>query len=131
MRSSSRRLALVGRHAPAAALGAARFVDETATAGVDQVYDGGSTASVGGGVAVFDCNDDGRPDLYLAGGSHPAALYRNDSPVGGALRFTRLRDPVTDLASVNGAYPLDIDGDGMVDLAVLRVGGRRPAAWAG
>ena len=25
------------------------------------------------------------PDLYLAGGSNPAALYRNDSPVGGAL----------------------------------------------
>ncbi len=31
--------------------------------------------------------------------------------------------PVTDLAAVIGAYPLDIDGDGNVDLAVLRVGG--------
>jgi hypothetical protein len=29
---------------------------------------------------------------------------------------------VTDLTSVNGAYPLDIDGDGLVDLAVLRDG---------
>jgi hypothetical protein len=27
---------------------------------------------------------------------------------------------VTDLAGVNGAYPLDVDGDGNVDLAVLR-----------
>ena len=45
--------------------------------------------------------------------SGPAALYRNDSPVGGALRFdARSRDPATDLTSVNGAYPLDIDGDG-------------------
>ena len=41
-------------------------------------------------MAVFDCNGDGRPDLYLAGGDRPAALYRNDSPVGGALRFTAL-----------------------------------------
>jgi hypothetical protein len=116
-------LALAGPGGPGSALGPARFVDETATAGVQQVYDGGSTAFVGGGVAVFDCNDDGRPDLYLAGGSHLAALYRNDSPLGGALKFSRLQDPVTDLASVNGAYPLDIDGDGVVDLAVLRVGG--------
>jgi hypothetical protein len=30
---------------------------------------------------------------------------------------------VTDLASVTGAYPLDIDGDGHTDLAVLRRGG--------
>jgi hypothetical protein len=29
---------------------------------------------------------------------------------------------VTDLTDVTGAYPLDIDGDGHVDLAVLRVG---------
>jgi hypothetical protein len=116
-------IALVGPHGPSGALGPARFVDETASAGVEQTYDGGATAFVGGGVAVLDCNDDGRPDLYLAGGSHSAALYRNDSPVGGALRFSRLEDPATDLAAVNGAYPLDIDGDGKVDLAVLRVGG--------
>lgn len=108
---------------PAGAMGPARFVDETATAGVDQTYDGGSTAFVGGGVAVFDCNGDGRDELYLAGGSHPAALYRNDSAIGGELRFNQLPDPVTDLTGVNGAYPLDIDGDGVVDLAVLRVGG--------
>ncbi len=116
-------LALTGPRGIAGSLGPAHFVDETATAGVQQTYDGGSTAFVGGGVAVFDCNDDGRPDLYLAGGSHPAALYRNDSAVGGALRFSQVRDPLTDVTAVNGAYPLDIDGDGKVDLAVLRVGG--------
>ena len=106
----------------ASARPAPHYVDETATAGVSHTYDGGSTFFVGGGVAVFDCNDDGRPDLYLAGGSNPAALYRNDSPTGGALRFTPLADPVTDLTGVSGAYPLDVDGDGKVDLAVLRVG---------
>ena len=107
---------------PTAALGAPHFVEETATAGIDHTYDGGSTFFVGGGVAVFDCNDDGRPDIYLAGGSNEAALYRNESLVGGALRFAPVHDPATELADVNGAYPLDIDGDGKVDLAVLRVG---------
>ena len=52
----------------------------------------------------------------------PAALYRNDSPVGGSLRFSAVPDPATDLTRVTGAYPLDIDGDGQVDLAVLRDG---------
>ena len=107
---------------PTTALGAPRFVDETAAAGLDHTYDGGPTFAVGGGVAAFDCSGDGRPDLYLAGGSEPASLYRNDSPAGGALAFTRLTDPATDLPDVMGAYPIDIDGDGQVDLAVLRAG---------
>ena len=99
------------------------LVEEAAAAGVVQTFDGGDTTFVGGGVAVFDCNADGRPDLYLAGGSNPAGLFRNDSPVGGRLAFTAVHDPATDLLAVNGAYPIDIDGDGLVDLAVLRVGG--------
>src|SRR6267378_2656597 len=113
---------LFSKGAPAAALGAPRFVDETAAAGVDHIYGGGFEFAVGGGVAVLDCNGDGKPELYLAGGSASAALYRNDSPVGGTLRFTRLRDPATDLAGVTGAYPIDIDGDGVTDLVVLRNG---------
>jgi len=108
--------------APRTALGPPHFIDETATSGIDHVYDGGPTFAVGGGVAAFDCMGDGKPDLYIAGGSRPAALYRNDSAIGGALKFTRLPDPATDLTAVNGAYPIDIDGDGQVDLAVLRNG---------
>ncbi len=106
----------------AVGLGPPRFSEETSSAGIDHKYDGGFEYAVGGGVAVFDCTGDGRPDLYLAGGSGPAALYRNDSPIGGALRFTRLGDPATDLTGVTGAYPIDIDGDGVTDLVVLRVG---------
>jgi len=98
------------------------FIDESTTAGIDHTYDGGSDYFVGGGVSVFDCNGDGRPDMYIAGGSNPAALYRNDSPIGGALRFTALHDPATDLTAVNGTYPIDIDGDGVTDLVVLRFG---------
>ncbi len=104
------------------ALGAPHFVDETAAAGIDHVYSGGFEHAVGGGVAVFDCDGDGKPDLYLAGGSESAALYRNESPVGGALRFIRVVGPATDLRGVNGAYPIDIDGDGITDIVVLRNG---------
>ncbi len=105
------------------ALGAPRFVDETSSSGLDHTYDGGATFSTGGGLAAFDCDGDGRPDLYLAGGERPATLYHNDSAVGGPLRFTAIHDPATDLTDVTGAYPIDIDGDGTVDLVVLRVGG--------
>jgi enediyne biosynthesis protein E4 len=102
---------------------APRYVDETSAAGIVHRYDGGSDFFVGGGVAAFDCNDDGRDELYFAGGSRPAALYRNESPTGGALRFGRQPSPVTDLTSVTGAYPVDVDGDGHTDLVVLRRGG--------
>jgi hypothetical protein len=106
----------------AVALGPPRFVDETATAGIDHVYGGGFEYATGGGVAAVECAGTGKADLYLAGGSNPAALYRNDTPSGGPLRFTRVRDPATDLAGVIGAYPIDIDGDGVADLVVLRNG---------
>src|SRR5205809_2887180 len=114
------RSALPAGRGPAVALGAPWYVEETATSGVDHVYGGGFEYATGGGVSAFDCNGDGKPDLYLAGGSGAAALYRNESPIGGTLRFTRIRDAVTDLAGATGAYPIDIDGDGVTDLAVLR-----------
>ncbi|HEX2784616.1 MAG TPA: VCBS repeat-containing protein, partial [Ilumatobacteraceae bacterium] len=102
---------------------APHFVDDTVAAGIDHSYAGGSDFFVGGGVAAFDCNDDGLDELFFAGGSEPSALYRNESPVGGALQFARVASPVTDLTDVTGAYPLDVDSDGRVDLAVLRRGG--------
>ena len=98
------------------------FVDDTPTSGIDHSYSGGSNYFVGGGVGTFDCNGDGRPDLFLAGGAQPAALYRNLSTVGGPLRFERVASPVTDLTAVTGAYPIDIDSDGILDLIVLRRG---------
>jgi hypothetical protein len=103
--------------------GPPNYVDESASAGIDHTYAGGFEFFVGGGVAAFDCNDDGRDELYFAGGSEPAALYRNESPVGGELRFAEQSSPVTDLTAVTGAYPLDLDSDGQIDLAVLRRGG--------
>src|SRR5262245_26556003 len=101
-----------------------RLVDETRSSGLDFTYDGPFPFAVGGGLAVFDCDADGRPDVYLAGGEGSAALFRNTSPVGGSLTFERVASPVTDLGAVNGAYPIDIDSDGRPDLVVIRNGER-------
>jgi enediyne biosynthesis protein E4 len=107
---------------PTTSLGPPHFAEETATAGMGVVYDGPLAYFTGGGIAVFDCDGDGRPDAYIGGGTSRAVLYHNDSPIGGSLRFSAVHDAAADLDSVTGAYPLDIDGDGIVDLAVLRVG---------
>jgi hypothetical protein len=112
----------LGNASPTTALGVPRFVDETVSSGLTHTYSGDYPYAVGGGVAVFDCDQDGRPDLYFGGGGGPAILYRNQSPIGGALRFEVVADRATDLTGVHGAYPLDVDGDGNVDLMVLRDG---------
>jgi enediyne biosynthesis protein E4 len=99
-----------------------KFTDETQTSGIASRYEGDWEYMVGGGTAVFDCDGDEFPELFLAGGTNRAVLYRNISKRGGALRFSRTQSG-TELENVVGAYPLDVDADGMTDLAVLRVGG--------
>jgi enediyne biosynthesis protein E4 len=86
--------------------------------------------SVPGGVAVFDYNRDGRPDIFFTNGAttpslektsaaYANRLYRND----GEMRFT----DVTDAAGVRGggyamgAAAADYDNDGHVDLFVAGV----------
>jgi hypothetical protein len=108
--------------APTTALGPPLFVDETAIGGIDHTYDGPFTFATGGGVALFDCNDDGLPDVFLAGGTGRSALYVNTSEVRGPLAFRTQPSSVTDVARATGAYPIDVDSDGRIDLAVLRAG---------
>ena len=86
------------------------------------VYSGGWEHFVGGGLAVLDCDGDTRPDLYAAGGFGPAQLLRNRSGTDGGIQFEADTPPALALNGVTGAYPLDIDSDGHIDLAVLRVG---------
>ena len=99
--------------------------EEALAAGIDHKYTGGWEFFVGGGVAAFDCNGDRKPDLFIAGGTSPAELYRNESPTGGALKFEKVdaRPAATPTSRTSlGAYPLDIDNDGIMDLVVLRLG---------
>ncbi len=97
------------------------FEDATKTSGVTAVYSGDYFYMVGGGVATFDCNADGAPDLFTAGGEGKSALFRNRSKRGGELAFKKQKSGL-EFDKVTGAYPLDVDADGNVDLVLLRVG---------
>ena len=101
--------------APAALCGQPAFEDLSASLSA-HAYSGGWEHFVGGGLAVFDCDADGRPELAAAGGTAPAILLHND----GELAFAPM--PFPEILETTGLYPLDIDGDGWLDLFVLRVG---------
>ena len=101
--------------------------EEAMAAGINSVYDGPFEFFVGGGGAALDCDGSGYPSVFLAGGKNTAKLYVNRSTQGGPLKFEERpilgEDQQALLKNVVGAYPLDIDGDGIMDLVVLRVGG--------
>jgi hypothetical protein len=101
-----------------------KFVEEAIEAGIVHTYDGAWEFFVGGGTAIFDCDGDRRPDLFLAGGKYPAQLFHNDSRTTGPLAFSALETGLSDkqATGVLGAYPLDINNDDILDLVVLRLG---------
>jgi enediyne biosynthesis protein E4 len=98
-----------------------KFLEETGSSGLQSRFDGDSEYMVGGGVATFDCNGDGLPEVYVTGGVNKAKFYRNRSTRGGPIRLEEMRSGL-ELTNAIGAYPIDIDGDGHVDVVVLRVG---------
>ena len=98
------------------------MIEESVAAGINHSYEGPWEYFVGGGVSTFDCNQDRLPDLYLAGGNTPAALYINRSDTVGTLQFEKVEHTSVSLDRVIGSYPLDIDNDGFQDLVVMRVG---------
>jgi enediyne biosynthesis protein E4 len=108
-----------------AEVGGLRFTHAYPTAGSKYFVD-----SAPGGLAVFDYNGDGRPDIFFTNGAatpslekisaaYANRLFRND----GNMRFT----DVTDIAGVRGlgyamgAAAADYDNDGHVDLFVAGV----------
>jgi enediyne biosynthesis protein E4 len=98
-----------------------QFVEETQSSGIASTFTGDYDYMVGGGVASFDCNSDGFPDLLLAGGEVKSSFYRNASKRGQALAFVQ-QESGLELDKVLGTYPLDIDSDGKTDLVLLRQG---------
>lgn len=121
------------------------FQDVTLAAGVDFIHFNGACGekllpeTMGGGVALFDHDNDGDPDLLFVNGtawpdcptpgqSVPSlVLYRNETSPSGEIRF---RD-VTRGSGLEGAlYGMgvaagDYDNDGRVDLYVTAVGTNR------
>nr|WP_315898588.1 CRTAC1 family protein [Vannielia litorea] len=111
------------RHALVAALAAGPAMAEPrftpVELPVDHFYEGGWEHFVGGGVAVFDCSGDGLPEIVAAGGGSPARLFLN----GGGMGFTLGTLP--EITGVTGAFPIDIDSDGLTDIVLTRVGENR------
>jgi enediyne biosynthesis protein E4 len=122
MNRYTRCLAALTILAGAPALADPAFVERSSALPVVHVYDGEWEHYVGGGVAVLDCNADARPDLFVAGGDNPARLLINTTEIGGDITFA---DGGAFDSRVTGAWPVDVDGDGWLDLAVLRVGANR------
>jgi enediyne biosynthesis protein E4 len=110
--------------------------DVAARAGLRFVYDQSPTPekhyieSAPGGLAVFDYNGDGRPDVFFANGAsspglekrgpaHWNRLFRND----GDLHFTDVTEQagVRGVGYAMGAAAADYDNDGHVDLFVAGV----------
>ncbi|MFN8686292.1 MAG: CRTAC1 family protein [Acidobacteriota bacterium] len=105
---------------------------EPAGTGIDFVLENSPTPdkhmveTMPGGLAIFDYNNDGRPDLFFANGAslpslrketkHANRLYRND----GGWRF---HDVTAEAGLAGEGYAMgaaagDFDGDGQMDLVV-------------
>jgi hypothetical protein len=113
----------------------ARFTNVAAESGLDFVHQNGATSdkylpeTMGGGVLVFDYDDDGWPDVFFvnsgslvddsisSGLSH--ALYRNNSD--GTFSNTTQSSGIEATGYPMGACSADIDNDGRMDLYITNV----------
>lgn len=120
-----------------------RFVDITESAGIDFVHFNGAYGdrmlpeTMGGGVAFFDYDGDGHPDLLFVNGDRWPFAPASDAPRPNALRLYRndgtgqFRE-VTAEAGLDGVHfqgmgvaVADYDGDGRIDVFATAVGPNR------
>ena len=101
------------------------FIDVTARAGVDfQHQNRQERLEYGGGVAVFDFNNDGFDDIYAVNSLGPNALYRNNGD--GTFTDVAAAAGVDDPEGYgNGSCAADYDNDGDTDLFVTNYGPSR------
>ncbi|MEM6706779.1 MAG: CRTAC1 family protein [Acidobacteriota bacterium] len=119
---------------------AALFRDVSREAGLDFRYSNGMSGSfylpeiMGGGVALFDCDQDADLDVFLPQGgsltersSRPAGKLLRNRLETGTLSFEdqSAAGGMTDDAYGMGVLSADLDGDGRVDLYVLNLGRNR------
>lgn len=98
------------------------FTEVSSGLGLTHQYTGGWEHFVGGGVASFDCDADLLPELFVAGGASNSSLLRNKTSRGGEISLVNETPTELALTGVTGAYPIDIDSDGLLDLFIMRVG---------
>ncbi len=127
---------------PAAAVPQIKFTDITASAGITFKHFNGATGekllpeTMGGGVAFFDYDGDGLPDLLFinstswpwtpGGAQTTAALYHNETKNGvvhfsDVTRGSGLDVPFFGMGVATGDY----DNDGRPDVLITGVGGAR------
>lgn len=132
---------------PPADFSRVQFSNITEAVGIRFIHHSGATGekllpeSLGGGVATFDMDADGDSDLLFVNGTvwpwdtaaqtntkpPTAALYRNDTSVGGPIKFVDVTNgsgldiPLYGMAPACG----DFDNDGLIDVFITCVGKNR------
>ena len=98
------------------------FEDVTLRAGIDfdHHHPRQTRFPLGAGVVVFDFNNDGYEDIYIADSIGPNALYQNDGD--GTFTDVAFSAGIQDAGRGNGGCAADYDNDGDQDLFITNYG---------
>ena len=97
-------------------LNAQLFSESALSIGIDHVHL--DSTLMGGGLAIFDYNNDGYEDIYLTGGDATDQLYRNDQNGSFTEVGTGAGLGITTTIKTSGVATGDIDNDGDRDIFV-------------